>query len=326
MLLSGCGSSAEKAAFAVTDVPVLDELLPEPVGPERPAENTGKTEEGTKKIEFDRFTVELPASWEVMEENGTVYYHDAAGHAAYMFNSCGSDNGLDEQELLGRFSEALKHKGAHEVSQPSNSFTDPNGNEFTLAQLAYYEDGGAAVLQLAFCRAQNFYISFKGYTSDHSRHDLLLENLDAAAKTIVMDKLEDKITGKSFEVEEENCRIDLKDDGSFKITYDRGDEAEVTGTYRVFRGSNALEVLEQEEGIDPTPKLSYIRGSQIPFENYYAVVFTYDKVVRWGTKSNTKSYNVVCDGYDKNGKLEMYNHNTCISEKWQEAAKKKKSK
>lgn len=320
LALSGCGSSAaaEKAAYAVTSVPALDELLPEQAAPapEKPA-STAPVQEGSKLYQFDRFTIELPVAWTPKQEGSTEYYFDEANGTAFMFNSFQEDNGLSADVLIERHLEALEGKSPEEIALPSDQITDENGNVLTLAQISYSEGGAASVLQLVFCRGQNVFLSFKGTSLDPENRQLLLDELDAAARTVTLEKLTESISGRSYNVEAENCRIDLKADRTFKITYDRNDNGTVTGTYRIYRGNGALDVLQQEEGIDPAPKLSYIRGSKLPIQNYYAVIFTYEEVKRWGSKANSKAYNVVVDGYDRDGKLEMYNHTTYISQVWE---------
>ena len=317
-LLTGCGSSAEKAAFAVTNVQSLDELLPEQATLEKP-KFSGKVEEGIKTYEFDGFSIDLPAAWVASEENGKEYYLDQVEGAAYMFNSHADDNGLTSDEIIERHLEALEGKSPEEIVLPSDQITDKNGNVLTLGQIAYTEGGAASVLQLVICRAQNSFLTFKGTCPDASKRQQLLDSLDAAARTVAFDPVMESISGRKYKVEAESCVIDLKSDKTFKITYDRNDKATVTGTYKVYRGNGALDALENSEGIDSAPKLSYIRGAKIPVMSYYAVVFTYKEVTRWGNKANSKAYNVVVDGFDKDGTLEMYNHTTCISQVWEPA-------
>ena len=316
-LLTGCGSSAEKAAFAVTGVQSLDELLPEQATLEKP-KFSGKVEEGIRTCDFDSFTIDLPAAWVASEENGKEYYYDQVEDAAYMLNSVKDSNCLSAEEIIERHVKALEGKAPEEIVLPSDEITDKNGNVLTLGQISYTENGAASVLQLVICRAHDSFMTFKGTCPDASKRQQLLDSLDAAARTVAFDPVMESISGKKYNVEAENCVIDLKSDKTFKITYDRNDKATVTGTYKVYRGNGALDALKNGEKIDTAPKISYIRGAKIPVMDYYAVVFTYKEVTRWGSKANSKAYNVVVDGFDKDGTLEMYNHTTCISQVWEE--------
>ena len=205
----------------------LDELLPEQATLEKP-KFSGKVEEGIRTCDFDSFTIDLPAAWVASEENGKEYYYDQVEDAAYMLNSVKDSNCLSPDEIIERHVKALEGKAPEEIVLPSDEITDKNGNVLTLGQISYTENGAASVLQLVICRAHDSFMTFKGTCPDASKRQQLLDSLDAAARTVAFDPVMESISGKKYNVEAENCVIDLKSDKTFRITYDRNDKATVT--------------------------------------------------------------------------------------------------
>ena len=319
LLFAGCGGKETSGAEPAVRTP-MEELLPAKAAPPS----------GTETVQFDNIKLDLPKAWRYETKNGVQAYIDDGEHCAYMFLGCVESKGLSPDKIIKQY--LGKETGTEKISPLSEPKKDKNDVSYQTAMLSYKKGGNSDLLLLIISNEQDRFWVLKGESAGDGNTDAAAEALKAAAETAelgpapVVEKKEDEdkdvITGHTVSAEEyRNYVIQFKKKNKFLLYFDKDNKnnEHFSGTYKVFRGKDAIKEAGRrpELGLTEADIKSRAKDSERNVNDFYIVVLSVDEVMRWGAKTNYKTYDWVFSGLlDSSGKIDMRDHLQLINVKW----------
>ncbi|MBR6044041.1 MAG: hypothetical protein IKP47_00250 [Ruminococcus sp.] len=311
LLLTGCGERIERESAPVSHTPV-SELLPPKAEPP----------EGSQRVSFGRISAELPVRWRETDRTGHTAYIDDETKCAYMFCTEGQDLGLSEKEILEQYRKQTP--GASEAEPLSEVRKTAEGVEFKTAALAFRSGDNDCLLKFIFSHGHNYFAVFKGEAVGEENVNAMKEGLEGIVSSAeIVVKNPEMISGNVVDIKgADSSTVEFYDDGSFLQYYSKNNvrNERLEGTYQIFRGRDALAQLDKQKGsFDIDFPAQYEQAqSCLDILDYYCVVLTIKKVVRWGNVANTKSYTRLYTGVKRNDKsFSMYEYKAYAKQTWE---------
>lgn len=244
--------------------------------------------DGFTVVDCGRISYEVSKGWNktIDDENGNGYpmYWDLLTGSGYGLVDIRSDEGFSAEEIVAHADKFYgKEYSAKHFEELSDKITNADGDElrYMIYDMTVSEVNMMACL--VFCEEKNLVVYYKAQNDDEKDPEFyIVPQLKKMALSTKFKERENKLSNGCFIQEFQNMTFEFS--GGDFIIYTDGKDNYDSGKCEILRGMEAVDRVASLNlyFYSKEDQINSIRAKQAFFDDYYAVIFNTEQVVRDG--------------------------------------------